>query len=163
MSIPRIDPEIDSCIAAADHVDIHSGTTTRPLRSALAAMISWQPWWLKGLYVLRTFLAPLFGIRIVGIPPTWHGSPDEIPFQPGERIFIGTVWKCAEDRWWSVEADDRHLRVVLLLLRLPGERTETDIHLVTAVFLNTWRGRLYHRVILPFHRRIVRAMLSRAA
>ncbi|MFH0883928.1 MAG: DUF2867 domain-containing protein [bacterium] len=162
MKPPSINPEIDAHIALADHVDVHSGMTSKSLRDALYEMIRWQPLWLKSLYAIRTFLAPFFGYRIVGIPSTRVGKSSEIPFRPGDRVFIGCVWRAEENRYWSVSADDRHLSAILLVLREPGRSETARLLVITAVNFKTWRGRLYHRLVLLFHHGIVRSMIDAA-
>jgi hypothetical protein len=160
MNLPAIDPNIDAHLASADHVDVHSGMTSKSLRDALHEIFRWQPLWLKVLYAARTLLAPFFGYRIVGIPSTRVGQSSEIPFRPGEQVFIGSVWRAKENHYWSVEADDRHLSVILLLLREPAQEDAVRLSIITAVYFKTWRGKLYHRLILPFHHGIVRAMVD---
>ena len=160
--LPSINAEIDSIFASADYTDSHSGKTTKSLTDALAAMIRWQPFWLKGLYGIRTLLAPVFGYRIVGSPHSRISDQKEIPFTTGEPSFIGKVWRAEQDTFWSVEAVDRHLSAILLVLREPEDSDSARLSVLTAVFYRTWRGKLYLRLVMLFHRAIVRAMLRAA-
>lgn len=160
--LPSISPEIDDIFASADYTDVHWTETSKSLADALFAIIRWQPVWLKALYLLRTLLAPLFGYRIVGIPPTRLSDSAEIPFIPGEPTFIGKVWKAVENEYWSVEADDRHLKAILLIRRNPTDSKTARLSLLTVVFYKTWRGRFYLRLVMLFHHKIVNAMLRAA-
>ena len=60
--------------------------------------------------------------------------------------------------------DDKHLDFrASVLLRSPGDDRDDEVVLTTVVHCHNLLGRLYLRVISPFHRLVVRSNLARAA
>jgi hypothetical protein len=100
------------------------------------------PAWVSALMAVRNRVAQVLGLDTVG------GSSDASPFtqltRDGDTLVVG--------------ADDKHLDF-RGVLRVAGD----DLQLATVVQQHNATGRAYFAVVKPFHRRIVPALLRRAA
>jgi hypothetical protein len=126
-----------------DFLDCYSVSSTLSPREAATRGVS-LPGWARSLLVLRNILVRPFGLktgvvdraRTVGIFPVCKESADE--------MILGL--------------DDRHLDFRLALFRQGGR-----------VYMSTWvrphnlAGRIYLRLVMPFHILICRGMVARMA
>ena len=155
MKVHEVHPNIDAGIllAGAQFIDAFSigvGHGTIDARQAAERMTGRSPGWIDVLVTLRNILVAPFGLKagarqgdgadMIGIFPVISQTPD--------RLVAGF--------------NDRHLdfRVVL------DVATHGDGQQVTATTLvktHNRLGRTYLAIILPFHRRVVRAMLAQVA
>lgn len=107
-----------------------------------ALLSAGSPVWVATLMAVRNRLARLLGLDTAG------GQGDTSPFTllrgDGDTLVVG--------------ADDRHLDF-RGVLRVVGD----DLQCTTVVHLHHATGRAYFAVVKPFHRRIVPALLRRAA
>lgn len=145
----------------ADHMDVKTFATDRPLRAFVLDFTTYCPGWLRGLYALRGALARLLGLQhtLDGPSPL---APEDVPMDPGGRLGFLTVTAAEEDRYWIAEASDRHLTGHVAVV---PEATEAGpvVHVLTVVHYRHWTGPVYFGIIRPFHHLVVRAMGRHAA
>tara|TARA_R110002049_G_scaffold23781_7_gene84866 strand:+ start:81239 stop:81718 length:480 start_codon:yes stop_codon:yes gene_type:complete len=128
-------------IAPGDFVDCFAVQSDTPPRRA-AEIITQFPGWAQGLVALRRIVTTPFGLSQdgpkaadkIGPFPVTHDTPDEI----------------------IAGFNDRHLDFRVAVLRQDGQ-----VFLATWVHRHNIGGRLYLRLIMPFHRLIVRNALAR--
>ena len=110
------------------------------------------PNWVLQLLALRNKLARLVGLK--GEPPEMPKSIEVLGMFP----VVSQTPDCV-----VLGFNDKHLDFRIVIETKPGNGTQTDVSLATAVkWHNIW-GRLYLAVIMPFHKLIVRTMLARVA
>ncbi len=142
-------PDLTAVLPGYDFADAFAGhaPSNGVAAPALAGRImAAQPGWAAILLKTRNFLVRPFGLI--------HAAPK------GKAIGFFPVVSEAEDRV-ILGFDDRHLDFRIVLDFTPAEAGLHRARLATAVRTHNWGGRAYLRLILPFHRLIVRVMLAR--
>jgi hypothetical protein len=138
-------PTVDYCDVFSAEVD---GTAT--VEGVARQLFSGRP---PRLMRLRDALVRPFGLKT-----SPRGPRAPLRLMPGERVGLFTVFECTEDELLLGE-DDRHLDF-RICLRVAGDGEASLTTLVR--FRNLW-GRAYFFLVRPFHARIVKRMLGRAA
>lgn len=156
MSVVDVAPQVDPAtwLPGAQFTDAYRlevDGQNLDAREAAMRMMARAPRWVDALLVLRNVIVAPFGLKtsgaakrmprdIIGIFPVVSETP--------ERLVVGF--------------NDKHLdfRVVLDVATL-GQRQ--SVTATTLVLTHNWLGRTYLRIIMPFHRRVVRAMLRQVA
>jgi hypothetical protein len=151
-------PQISELLAKADHVDVKTERSTVSLREFVAAMMAYEPGWVRWLFGLRGQLVRLIGLRQHGIPSAPRWTPEAVPMQVGQRASFFTVQKAVDGVVWAAEVDERHLRARLCVVA-EGEHYSV----VTIVHYKHWTGRLYFNLIRPFHHLVVTGMAHAGA
>jgi len=120
-------------------------------RRAAERMMARAPRWVDALLVLRNIIVAPFGLKtsataermprdIIGIFPVVSETPD--------RLVAGF--------------NDKHLDFrVVVDVATSGQRQ--SVTATTLVLTHNWLGRTYLKIILPFHRVVVRSMLRQVA
>lgn len=159
--LPRPVPAIDALLPGADHVDVKTIDTDRPMRPFVAALLSYHPGWLRALYRLRSWIVPLLGLRS-GAPAFAPMDPAAVPMEAGAAAAFFTVESAREDDHWIASASESHLTAHLGVVteRIGGRFRH---HVITIVHHRSWAGPVYFAVIRPFHHLVVRAMMRAAA
>jgi hypothetical protein len=151
-------PEISELLAGADHVDVKTARSQVSLREFVAAMMAYEPGWVRALFRLRKHLVRLIGLRQEGLPTAPRWAPEDVPMRAGERASFFTVRKAVEGAVWAADVEERHLRAQLCVL------AEGELYrVVTIVHYKHWTGRLYFNVIRPFHHFVVSGMAHAGA
>lgn len=119
-------------------------------------LLTQQAAWMKLLMRLRDILVAGFGLK------TSAHLTSPSAGAPGERIGIFKIYSRSANEIILGE-DDRHLDFRLSLLCSSSEDGQRAVTLSTVVHCHNQLGRSYLFLITPFHRQIVRSMLSRAA
>lgn len=156
MSVEEVAPGIDPVTLLpgaqfADAYRLELDGANLDARQAAVRMMARAPRWVDALLVLRNMIVAPFGLKtsgrgervprdIIGIFPVVSETP--------ERLVAGF--------------NDKHLdfRVVLDVATTGARQSVTA---TTLVLTHNWLGRTYLRIIMPFHRRVVRAMLRQVA
>jgi hypothetical protein len=149
-------PALTGVLAGANHVDVHAVQSDLGLREFIAEMMNYHPRWLRMLYRVRKFFVALLGMRQDGIPASPGWRAEAVPMRAGQAASFFTVRAAEEDRLWIVDAEERHLRATLCVVREAGL-----FSLVTIVHYRHWTGPIYFNVIRPFHH-LVLARMARA-
>jgi hypothetical protein len=154
MKVYEVEPNVDTpaLLPGAQFGDAYSvavDDAALTARQAAERMLGRGPRWIDSLLALRNFLVAPFGLKtrapneardIIGIFPIVSHTPD--------RLVAGF--------------NDKHLdfRVVVDVASTGhGQRVTAT----TLVLTHNLLGRTYLAIILPFHRRVVRAMLRQVA
>ena len=156
MRVLEITPEIDAAtlLAGAQFMDAYRldvDDENLDARQAAMRMMARAPRWVDVLVVLRNIIVAPFGLKtsaedrraprdIIGIFPVVSETP--------ERLVAGF--------------NDKHLDFrVVVDVATTGQRQ--SITATTLVLTHNWLGRTYLKIIMPFHRLVVRAMLRQVA
>jgi hypothetical protein len=143
-------PDVGKVLIGAHFIDAYRvGVKAGDLDATDAArsMLAHPPGWVDGLMALRHALVTPLGLK------TSAGREDR-----RERIGIFPIESATRSRV-VLGFDDRHLdfRVVVDVVGAGGV---SEVTATTLVRLNNRLGRAYLAAILPFHKLIVRSMLS---
>jgi hypothetical protein len=156
MTVREITPTVDAdaLLAGAQFADafrIEIDDRELDARRAAERMMARQPRWAEALVSLRNFLVAPLGLKTSGATPT----------APRDMIGIFPVVSQTPDRLVA-GFNDKHLdfRVVVDVTPPTGVR---QITATTLVLTHNRLGRTYLAIILPFHRRIVPALLRQVA
>lgn len=151
-------PNLSTALAGAHHVDVIAVHSTSTLREFIARMMSYEPGWVVFLYRVRKLFVTLLGMHQESVPRAPHWRSDQVPMQPGQPASFFTVRSSTEEDLCVVDAEARHLRATLCVVR------ELDqFSLVTIVHYRHWTGPIYFNVIRPFHHLVVRGMARAGA
>jgi hypothetical protein len=151
MSVLEVAPSTESraLLAGAQFADAYrieiEGTTLDAGTAALLIM-GRSPRWVRVLLGLRNVLVTPFGLKTSG-EPTAKGIIGLFPVVSAttERLVAGF--------------DDRHLDFRIVVEVVPAGNTHQRVTSTTLVRTHNLLGRLYLRIVMPFHRVIARAML----
>ena len=137
----------------------HRGVT---VSEAYKAVFAYSPQWVRALMKVRGWIVAPFGL----LHPTQEmkrtveeGFP-QAGYEVGKRAGAFTIQSIAPDELIAGE-DDKHLDFRVSVFKATKQGAET-ITVSTVVQINNAFGRWYLRLIKPFHRIIVRAMLQNA-
>jgi len=144
--------DVLAMLPGADFADCYCvtiGDATLDAVEATRRMLQFPPW-VQGLMALRNLLvAPLrlkTGAHAKEHAQRWIGNFPVIS-ETERRVVLGF--------------DDRHLDF-LVVVEVAGERMR-EVSATTLVKTHNLLGRVYLDAVLPFHRRIVPALLAQAA
>jgi hypothetical protein len=144
-------PDVGEVLIDAHFIDayrVSMAAADLDATDAARSMLAHPPAWIDALMALRHALVTPFGLK------TRIGPEDR-----RERIGIFPIDSATHDRA-VLGFDDQHLdfRLVVDVARAGGF---SEVTATTLVRLNNRLGRAYLATILPFHKLIVRSMLSR--
>lgn len=158
------DSALARLLPGAHFHDAYEVAVAHPERSALQhlqAALAATPAWVDGAMWLRNRVVACFGLKNLGGLGQARRAEQPPPRQPGDRVGIFTLRSLSDDEV-LVEDDDRHLRVVLSVRRLPAHGEQpARIVLGTVVHLHNLLGRLYMLPVTPMHKLIAPAVLAR--
>jgi hypothetical protein len=149
---PRIDPA--TLLAGAQFMDAYRldvDDENLDARRAAMLMMARAPRWVDVLVVLRNIIVAPFGLKTSG----------EDRRTPRDMIGIFPVVSETPERLVA-GFNDKHLDFrVVVDVATNGQRQKR--HRDYAVLTHNWLGRTYLKIITPFHRMVVRAMLRQVA
>lgn len=155
--------EVERFTKSADHLDAVNTYGSLSLREGISNALSWQPTWLKLLFLSRAGLARLMHLKHPS--PSSHRTlePEEISFHPGDKLGFFTVSAGKEDAYIVLTAEDTHL-IAHLILEVEPAATDSlcRFQIITAVHHRRWTGPLYFNIIRPFHHIVMQRMLAAA-
>jgi hypothetical protein len=167
-SIPDMDytrqfKEWQHYFEGADFTDIKTIKSRNDLRTFIAAMLSYYPWWIVMLYRIRTLVVHLLGLVKHEKPEELPNlKPEQIPFIPGEEATFFIVRMAQENLYWFAETPpDKHLRAYFGVVAEPLANELKRYYIVTIVHYLHWTGPVYFNLIRPFHHLVV-ARMARA-
>jgi Protein of unknown function (DUF2867) len=156
MQVDEIAPDVDSVTLLpgaqfADAYRIAIDHAALDARRAAERMIGRQPRWAHALLVLRNILVAPFGLKTSGagkaVPRDMIGIFPVVTETP-ERLVAGF--------------NDSHLDF-RIVVDVTNSGSRQNVTATTLVKTHNWLGRTYLRIILPFHRLILRAMMRQVA
>ena len=160
MSVIKQIPQLAPLFERADYVDIKTVEGRTPLRQFIAAMLSYYPWWVVGLYRLRAVL-----VRMLGLVK--HEAPESLPnlqaedvsFVVGDTVTFFSVRFAKKEQYWISETPkDKHLRAYFAVVVEPLAEDRRCFHVITIVHYKHWTGPVYFNLIRPFHHLVVGRM-----
>ncbi|MDF9752377.1 DUF2867 domain-containing protein [Arthrobacter sp. ES3-54] len=164
MTLEPMHREIERFTKPAHHLDAVCAYASLSLRECISNALSWQPTWLKILFLARGGLARLMRIEHPSSRPGRPLRPEEISFRPGDRLAFFTVSAGKEDAFIVLTAEDTHLVGHLIVEEDPTDTgTERRFRIITAVRYRRWTGLLYFNIIRPFHHIIMHRMIAAAS
>lgn len=155
MTVEQVAPEIDPAklLAGAQFMDAYRlevDGENLDARQAAMRMMARAPRWVDALLVLRNIIVAPFGLKTSGAERTARDIIGIFPVvsETPERLVAGF--------------NDKHLdfRVVVDVATTGKKQSVTA---TTLVLTHNWLGRTYLKIIMPFHRLVVRAMLLQVA
>ena len=144
----------------ADVTDIKTEVSRNDLRTFIAAMLSYYPWWIVMLYRLRSLVVHVLGLVKHEAPEELPDlKPEQIPFTPGEAATFFIVRMAREDLFWIAETPpDKHLKAYFGIVAEPLANDLIRYYIVTIVHYLHWTGPVYFNLIRPFHHLVVTRM-----
>lgn len=82
-------------LGGADYVDVKTADSSVSLREFVAAMLAYEPWWVRWLFKVRGQLVRLIGLRQPSLPPAPRWTAADVPtesFSPLGRSWHGSLW-----------------------------------------------------------------------
>jgi hypothetical protein len=155
-AVREVTPEVDAdvLLAGAQFIDawrVAVGETRLDARQACTRMVLHGPRWVDALVRLRNILVTPFGLKTSG-----EGAP-----APGGMIGLFPVVSETPERLVA-GFNDHHLDF-RLVVDVAGDATGRQVTSTTLVRTHNLLGRTYLRLIMPFHRLVVRGMMRRIA
>ena len=129
-------------VKEGDFIDGYATPSTLTPRQAAELAFAMPPW-VNALMALRNIVVKPLGLK-TGAPKDQDAAIFPVHHEDAQELLLGT--------------DDSHLNFRISILQHEGQ-----IHMATWVHRNNWLGRLYLRVVMPFHRLISRNAMSRVA
>lgn len=154
--------ELEKFFKDMDHIDIKTIDGKTDLRSFIAAIISYYPWWIRLLYQVRKIMVSILGLEKHKIPSQAPKiKPEDISFKPGENESFFIVRKAKEDIYMVAETPkDKHLQAFLGVVAERQTDTLTRFYVFTTVKYLHWTGPVYFNLIRPFHHFVVWRMMK---
>ena len=123
------------------------------------AIFGHHPWWMKGLLIGRNRVAAWCGLEVATVADILRPER-QASYQVGDKIgpWPLYVWNAEE---LVAGRDNKHLDFRVSVYKQTGDGVSRVVVSTICTTHNLF-GRLYLRAIIPFHRRGVRWLLSRA-
>ena len=118
-------------------------------REAARLALEHPPGWVRKLMVLRNAIVAPFGLK---------GAAEEV--KTSETEIGGFPVVSATDDRVVLGFDDRHLDFRIVIDVMADRPSGQTLSVMTLVHRNNLLGRLYLAAVMPFHKMIVRTMLS---
>ncbi|AWM04075.1 DUF2867 domain-containing protein [Bradyrhizobium amphicarpaeae] len=152
--VREVTPEVraDMLLSGAQFIDafrVDVGASAINAREACSRMVLDGPRWIDALLRLRNILVTPFGLKTSGEgAPAPHGVIGLFPVidETPERLVAGF--------------DDSHLDF-RIVVDVAGAAANRQVTSTTLVRTHNLLGRTYLRLIMPFHKLVVRSMMGR--
>ncbi|HSV51785.1 MAG TPA: DUF2867 domain-containing protein [Burkholderiaceae bacterium] len=169
IAVSRVFPQasaIHARVAGSHFHDSYSIDVANASRTALGHFfdtVAQTPGWVNVLMAMRNRVVALFGLKHLGHLGKVDAAKPEQAYAPGDRVGIFTLVSNTPDEV-ILEDNDKHLHVMLSVLRLPpGASGTRAIAVSTVVHIHNTLGRLYMIPVAPIHKLIVPSVLARIA
>ncbi len=137
-----------------DFADTFSTTNrTNSIEEITNLIFNTTPKWVESLFVLRNKIAGWFGLE-TDLPQDYNEN-----FKVGGYINFFKIYSIS-DTAVILGADDSHLNFRSLINN--DQSKSYNIKVVTLVEYNNLKGKIYMKIIKPFHRQIVKRMVKNA-
>lgn len=156
-------PWLKEYMDGADHIDINSGQGKTSLRAFVAALLSYQPNWMRFLWSVRSRLLRLLGQGESVIPERERYSEATIPVVPGEHAAFFEVKSSDGEAHWVAVGEESHLGAAIAVVVEPLDDSGLKrFQVMTVVRYRNWAGPLYFALIRPFHYLVVACSMRQA-
>ena len=159
-----ISSDISTQLHGADFFDCYEMPLAHAGRSALEiylGVISKTPAWIDFLMATRNRVVRLFGLKNLGALGELKKTKAASEYRVGDRIGIFSLLSLTDNEIIMGDAD-KHLEVKVSICKLAEDGKES-IATTTVVHIHNLLGRVYMFFVVPFHKRIVPAILRRAS
>jgi Protein of unknown function (DUF2867) len=149
-------------LADASYHDSYEAPLARPhlkMHEIYVALLGHLPWWARALIILRNAVVAPFGLHAESMAGVWRPALKD-RYQPGDKIVRFRLYE-QDEREIVAGRDDRHLDFRVSVLRVREAGIEKVI-LSTLVVTHNAFGRLYLRLVRPFHRYGLRRLIAQA-
>jgi hypothetical protein len=149
-------------LAEAQYHDSYEAPLARPdlkMHEIYIALLGHLPWWARALIILRNAMVAPFGLHAESMSGVWRPALKD-RYQPGDRIVRFRLYE-QDEREIVAGRDDRHLDFRVSVLRA-GEEGVEKVILSTLIVTHNAFGRMYLRLVLPFHRYGLRRLMAQA-
>lgn len=137
----------------------HSKLNSTDIAKAFCVYTLKGPKWIKNLMVIRNSIVSLLGLKTSKYDEGNMAFNDR-NFDIGEKMYEFKILEKTEDEI-IFGKDDKHLNFRSSFLITNNTIDSKIITLSTIVKFNNWLGRLYFIPVKPFHKHIMRTILSR--
>nr|WP_321409913.1 DUF2867 domain-containing protein [uncultured Carboxylicivirga sp.] len=137
-----------------DFADTFSTTNhTNNLKEITNLVFNTTPQWIKALFTIRNKMVEIIGIK-TKIPEDYNED-----FKVGGYVKFFKIYSISENKV-VLGADDSHLNFRAII---KNDHTEKyNIKVTTLVEYNNSTGRMYMKIIKPFHRQVVKRLVANA-
>lgn len=132
----------------------------RPALEIYLGMIGNTPAWIDLLMGMRNRVVVLFGLKDVGGLGAIRTDKPASEYRIGDRIGIFTLLSNTVEEVILGDSD-KHLDVKVSILKLARDGKQS-VASTTVVHIHNLLGRVYMLFVVPFHKRIVPAVLQHA-
>lgn len=135
-------------------------STRTALGYFLTALANTPPW-IHSLMILRNKIVQFVGLKDLGALGDLSPSKPASTYTPGDRVGIFTLFSNSPNE--ALLGDrDKHLDVVLSVYKHPLDQEGIQyVSVTTVVHIHNLLGRIYMLPVMPLHRLIAPAVLTR--
>ncbi len=147
-------PTSKKLFSKIDFADTFSTTNLKNSVSEVALLIfTNESKWIKALFTLRNKIAKLFKLE--------HNLPDDYntELKVGGYISFFKIYQLSENEI-ILGADDSHLNFRAIINNTLEKAN--NIKVTTLVEFNNTKGKVYMKIVAPFHRIVVKQMIKKA-
>ncbi len=135
-------------------------TTRTALGYFLTALANTPPW-IHSLMALRNKIVQFVGLKDLGALGELSPSKPASTYAPGDRVGIFTLFSNSPNEVLLGDRD-KHLDVVLSVYKHPlDQKGIQSVSVTTVVHIHNLLGRIYMLPVMPLHRLIAPAVLTR--
>ncbi|MFG1909296.1 DUF2867 domain-containing protein [Kribbella sp. NPDC048928] len=153
--------ELDDLVPVVDEIDVKTAHGDVTLREFVAGALGNGPWWIRGLFAVRTAVAAVLRLKSTGDSDAHQLRPETVSFTPGAKASSFTVVRGQEDHYLLLKITNSHL-IAYLAIFTDDERPAT-FKVVTLVQYLRPAGRFYFTLVRPFHHAIMVSMCRAGA
>ncbi|MFA6021528.1 MAG: DUF2867 domain-containing protein [Rhodospirillales bacterium] len=148
----------------ADFHDCYAMAIAHADRSALELYlnaVARTPLWVGALMAIRNRLASFLGLKNLGHLGALDQRKEPSAYRVGDRVGVFSLLFISNQEIVLGDSD-KHLDVKISICKLTRNGRES-IAATTVVHIHNLLGRIYMRLVVPIHKRIVPAVLGQAA
>ena len=123
------------------------------------AIFGHHPGWMKALLIARNWIASRCGLDVPAASDIMN-APRKEHYEVGDMIGPWPIFSLSETELVAGR-DNKHLDFRLSLMRITHDEVPSVV-VSTICSVHNWSGKLYLFFIVPFHKRGVKRLISRA-
>ena len=150
-------------LAGADFYDAYAVPVQDAGKTALELyldVVAVTPGWVNFLMAMRNRIVALFGLKNLGRMGSVKTAKDANSYKVGDRVGIFSIFSLSQQEIILGDAD-KHLTAQVSIYKISVDG-QCKVVVTTVVHTNNLLGRVYLFFVVPVHRIIVPAMLTRS-